>query len=208
MHSIDSVSEQSSVVDGHDFGETMFSAITSRHSVSPKALQAPGPSDEQLQKLIEVAACAPDHGLLRPWRFILFPEDKRPVLADLFEEALLERHSEATEEDRSRAREKAARAPLLLGVVVHIDKEDEKVAFEDQIASAGAALQNVLLQVHAYGFGARATSGRAVRTNAFRKALSLHEDEVFLCFLAIGTATRKAKTKERPDPQSLLTSWP
>ncbi|HAT88075.1 MAG TPA: nitroreductase, partial [Rhizobiales bacterium] len=128
MHANDSDLEPSSVIDVHDFGEAMFSAITSRHSVSPKALQAPGPSDEQLQRLIEVAACAPDHGLLRPWRFILFPEDKRPVLADLFEEALLERHSQATEEDRLRAREKAARAPLLLGVVVHIDKEDEKVA--------------------------------------------------------------------------------
>lgn len=191
----------------HDYGEVMFKAMTSRQSVSPKRLSEPGPSPQQLEKLIEVADCAPHHGLLRPWRFVLFEKEGRPKLADVFEAALLERCPDADDEDRRRAREKAARAPLLLGVIVTVDQSDEKVAFEDQIASAGAALQNVLLQAHAFGYGARATSGRAVRTNAFRTAIGLEKDEIFLCFLSIGTATQSSRTKLRPNAQSLLTSW-
>ncbi|MCV6575776.1 MAG: nitroreductase [Cohaesibacter sp.] len=188
--------------------DRLFSLITSRHSVSPKVLQEPGPNEEQLQKLIEVASCVPDHGLRRPWRFILFPKDKRPALADLFEQALLERLPNASNQERQRARDKAARAPLLLGIVAQLSQDNETVAHEDQIASAGAALQNILLQAHAFGFGARATSGRAVRTKTFRSALNLTKDELFLCFVSIGTASKPAKHKDRPEPARLLTIWP
>lgn len=198
-----------------DVAELVLETITSRHSVSPKILDAPGPSDAQLLRMIEAASCAPDHGLLRPWRFVTFPARSRASLAKLFEAALLERKPEADEEDRRRARDKAARAPMLVGVIVRLDGDDakagdpnrERVIPDDQYASAGAALQNILLVAHAMGFGARATSGRAVRTKAFRSALNLKANEQFLCFLAIGTPKGPGKIKARPEPETLLTSW-
>ena len=193
----------------------IFSAITSRHSVSPKRLAEPGPSNEQIAQMIEAAACAPDHGLLRPWRFVSFPAGPRIELADLFEKALLERKPDADDEDRRRARDKAGRAPGLLGIIVRLDGAEakandpfkERVVADDQYASAGAALQNILLMAHAMGFAARATSGRAVRTNAFRSALGLAENEQFLCFVAIGTPSGPGKAHARPDAMDLLTIW-
>ncbi len=198
-----------------DVADLVLEAITSRHSVSPKILDAPGPSDEQLLRMIEAASCAPDHGLLRPWRFVTFPARSRAALARLFEAALLERKPNADEEDRRRARDKAARAPMLVGVIVRLDGAEakagdpnrERVIPDDQYASAGAALQNILLMAHAMGFGARATSGRAVRTQAFRSALKLKDNEQFLCFVAMGTPKGPGKVKARPEPETLLTSW-
>lgn len=40
--------------------------ISSRQNVSPKRLVEPGPSAEQLNALLSLAAAAPDHGLLMP----------------------------------------------------------------------------------------------------------------------------------------------
>lgn len=185
----------------------VIEAILSRHSVSPKRLVSPGPSPAQILHLMEAAAAAPDHGKLRPWRFIEFPQVSRANLADVFEAALRERLPSANSEALERAREKASRAPVLLGLVLRLNTQADIPHVNDQLASGGAALQNVLLAVHAMGFGARALSGQAVHTQAFRAAMDLTEDEVFLCFITIGTPTAAPKRRDRAAPASLLTTW-
>jgi len=185
----------------------VIEAIMTRHSVSPKRLIEPGPDSGQLMSMINAAAAAPDHGKLRPWRFVEFPKSSRDDLAQVFEDALLERLPKADPEAKSRAREKASRAPLLLGLVMRLNRTAEVPHLDDQIASGGAALQNLLLAAHAMGFGARALSGQAVRTAAFNSALGLADDETFLCFIAIGTAKSAPRQNERPDAEMLLSQW-
>lgn len=185
----------------------VIETILSRHSVSPKRVIKPGPTAGQLHNLMAAAAAAPDHGKLRPWRFVEFPESSRAALADVFEMALQERRPNADFDARSRAREKASRAPLLLGLVLKLNRTADVPNVDDQMASGGAALQNVLLAAHSMGFGARALSGQAVRTTVFRNALNLTDDEIFLCFIAIGTATSAPRRNARPAPESLLTQW-
>ena len=55
-----------------------LTALTTR--VSAPRLEAPGPSDEQLDMLLRAAIRAPDHGLLRPWRFIVLQGRQRERL--------------------------------------------------------------------------------------------------------------------------------
>src|SRR3546814_10758981 len=44
-------------------------ALTSRRSM--KFLRAPAPKQEELDQILQAAMSAPDHGKLRPWRFVL-----------------------------------------------------------------------------------------------------------------------------------------
>ncbi len=192
---------------GDGMENDVIEAILTRHSVSPKRVAKPGPTREQVKTLMATAAAAPDHGKLRPWRFIEFPQSSRSALADVFETALRERLPNADSEALSRARDKASRAPLLLGLVLRLNRTADVPHVDDQLASGGAALQNVLLAAHAMGFGARALSGQAVRTQAFRNALKLDDDETFLCFIAIGTPTSAPRRNSRPAPESLLSQW-
>ena len=195
--------------------ETLRQTILSRHSVSPKRLVEPGPDGMQIKQMIEAASCAPDHGQLRPWRFVQFPQATRDHLADVFEQALVERLPDADGESRQRARDKAGRGPVLLGIIVRLDGDElkgrdpktERVLAEEQYTSAGAALQNILLMTHAMGFAARTTSGHAVRTATFRTALKLATNEQFLCFVSIGTADSNKPAKPRPDPADLFSVW-
>ena len=70
--------------------------ITTRQNISPKRLVEPGPDASQLDQIFRSAASAPDHGLVKPWRFIIVPQDKRSLLAEAFALALVERAPDAT----------------------------------------------------------------------------------------------------------------
>ena len=43
-------------------------------------LASPGPSQDDLDVMFQSALRAPDHGRLRPWRFVVVPEDKRELI--------------------------------------------------------------------------------------------------------------------------------
>ncbi len=179
--------------------------IASRHNVSPKRLCAPGPTGEQLQSLLMLAAAAPDHGLLTPWRFVIVPAGQRHRLGEAFARALIERDPGATVEQLDAAREKAQRSPLLLFCIARLDPDENNAAALERTVSLGAAIQNMLLGAHALGFGAGLTSGQAMDSTPIRQLLHLAADETAVCCLNIGTVTQPGKpARQRPLPDQFV----
>lgn len=41
-------------------------------------LKAPAPSETQMAEVLAAAMRAPDHGKLRPWRYVIVKDDARP----------------------------------------------------------------------------------------------------------------------------------
>lgn len=189
-----------------DLAAVALALITSRYSVSPKRLVAPGPDPEQLQSLVEAAGCAPDHELLRPWRLVRIGPDQRTALGEVFVRALLERLPEAAPEAQTQAREKAFRAPELLLAVVRLEPEHPGVTEAERHVALGAALQNLLLAAHGQGFGAMLSSGQALRTESFARAFSLAPGERALCFVSIGSPT-EVRRRHRPSARELVGDW-
>jgi nitroreductase len=192
--------------DNGDLAALVTALIGSRRSVAPKRLQAPGPDAAQLRRMVEAAACAPDHRALRPWRLIRIADHQRDALADLFEACSAERNPSPTPDDRARSREKAYRAPLLLLAVLRSTPADPEVPLTERAVALGAALMNLLLAAHGLGFGAMLTSGRAVRSERFARAFALADDEQAVCFVSIGTAVA-ARHGARPSAAELLGEW-
>ncbi|MCL1962222.1 MAG: nitroreductase family protein [Desulfovibrionaceae bacterium] len=172
--------------------------IQTRQTLLPKRLLAPGPSAAQTRQILAAAAHAPDHHELLPWRLILVPEDARAALGDAFAAALRERDAAAMPEQIEQAREKAARAPLLLLVVARLRDADGEIAPHERIVSAGCAIQNMLLMAHALGFGASLTSGQALQSAPLRALFALGGDEQALCFVNVGTPSRAKPIRARP----------
>lgn len=189
-----------------DLASLSLALITSRHSVSPKRLVAPGPDARQLQALVEAAGCAPDHELLRPWRLLRIGDDQRDTLADVFEAALLERLPDADATARGQARDKAHRAPVLLLAVARLLPTHEDVPDTERYIALGAALQNLLMAAHGHGFAAMLTSGHALRTAHFARAFALGTGESAACFVSIGTPTG-VKRRQRPSAHELMADW-
>jgi nitroreductase len=183
--------------------------IGSRQNVSPKRLIEPGPSARQLDALLSLAAAAPDHGLLNPWRFIIVRAEQRHRLAEAFALALIDRDPGATLEQIESAREKAYRAPLLLVAVACLGLREPNTPSFERMVSMGAAIQNLLLGAHAMGFGAGLTSGQAMSSPRLYRLCGLTVGEVPVCCVNIGTVTkRKASARLRPMPSEFVSELP
>ena len=109
--------------------EAVGALMQARRTILPKRLGEPGPDPAQLQQILGASASAPDHGQVRPWRFVLVPNNARAALAQAFGAALLERDPQAVAEQLSQAQEKAHRSPCLMLVVVSADCGDPDVDF-------------------------------------------------------------------------------
>ena len=179
--------------------------IQSRQNTSAKRLVEPGPSAEQLDQLLSLAAAAPDHGLLTPWRFVMVPRDKRHQLAEVFALDLLDRDAGATLQQIEAAREKAHRATLLLVAVARLGPREPDTRSLERMVSMGAAVQNILLGAHAMGFGAGLTSGHAMTSPRLRELLALQEGDEAVCCINIGTVSQqKRAVRCRPAPREFF----
>ena len=195
----------SSELDGELFSIAQ-ALIGSRQNISPKRLIEPGPSAQQLDALFSLAAAAPDHGLLNPWRFIIVPTEQRRRLAEVFALALIDRDPGATLAQIESAREKAHRAPLLLVAIACLAPREPDTPALERMVSMGAAIQNLLLGAHAMGFGAGLTSGQAMASKRLHSLCGLTDGEAAVCCVNIGTVSkRKAGTRMRPLPAAFVT---
>lgn len=180
--------------------------ITSRQNISPKRLDAPGPSASQLDQIFRSAASAPDHGLVRPWRFVIVPPDKRTLLAEVFALALVDRDPGATLEQIETAREKAHRAPVLMLVVARLGACEPPIPALERMVSVGAAVQNMLLMAHGQGFGSSLTSGQAMQSPRMRQLFGLDAGEEAVCFLNMGTVTKRKAQRLHPEVNSFVST--
>ena len=181
--------------------------IASRHHVSPKRLAEPGPDAQELQALLGLAAAAPDHHQLTPWRFVIVPADKRGQLGEVFARALAERDAAATAAQMEQAREKALRAPLLMVAVACLGPREPEVPAFERLVSLGAAIQNIALGAHALGYGCGLTSGQALSSPRLAEWLGLGPGEAAVCCVNLGTVSRhKAPSTQRPAPGDFTTT--
>lgn len=89
--------------------QTAMDLLLSRQSRWP--LVEPAPSKDDLDRVIDLALRAPDHGQLQPWRFVLIRGEARQALGEVFVQAAKARDPQG---DAERLRGKAMAAPLLI----------------------------------------------------------------------------------------------
>ncbi|MDH5205443.1 MAG: nitroreductase family protein [Hylemonella sp.] len=199
---------------GIELSEFANALIHSRQNVSPRRLDEPGPSIQQLQAILGTAGAAPDHGQLMPWRFVVVPRAGRERLAEVFALALTDRDPGATAQQIESAREKAFRAPFLMLAVVrladpaaqaepgrgasHPQASEAEVSDAERLVSFGCAIQNIVLSAHAAGFGTGLTSGQALASPRLRALFGLGESEQAICCINIGTTTKHKPLRLRP----------
>lgn len=158
---------------------------------SAKVLTDPAPDAGALELLLESAARAPDHGRLRPWRFIVIRGAARGRLGELMADQLRRRQPAATAESLQRERQKALRAPLIM-VVAAVCSPAAKIPAIEQMLAAGAAAQNIMLAATALGFGAMWKTGNAAYDDTVKAALGLEVGAAIVGFLYLGTPSADA----------------
>ena len=169
-------------------------------------LEPPGPDSAALDAIFQSAVRAPDHGRMRPWRFVVIPEDKRTSFGDLMADCMQRREPTASPEMLQRERDKAMRAPIIVVAAARVQK-GAKIAEVEQLAAAVAATQNIMLAANAQGYGAMWKTGAPAYDATVKQALGLAPDDDIVGFIYLGKQVGGGIQAPRPAAAEYVSVW-
>lgn len=164
----------------------LLDLVMSRRSAT--LLTEPGPSREQLERILLAAGTVPDHGLLRPYRFVVAEGEGRARFGDALASVAAGRRPDAPPTLFEKVRAKAFRSPAL--VVLVASPKPGKIEIWEQNATAACAGYALVLAAHALGVGAVWKSVPFTKGPALTEALGLSETEEMLGWVHLGTEAR------------------
>jgi nitroreductase len=181
--------------------------LKTRGSTPWRVLGDPGPSEDEIQEFLAAAVTAPDHGAVRPWRFIVVRGDAREAMGEVFTEALLKRKPDANEPTIEKDRDRMRRVPLLIVAAASITENHPKVPPSEQLVATGLAAQAILLAAQSRGYGGVMLTGDHAYDPAVKAALGLKDKDQIVSFLYIGTPEGEMRPKKRPDATKFTRDW-
>jgi nitroreductase len=173
----------------------LIEALNTR--ATAKTYGADAPTKEHLAIALQSAVRAPDHGRLRPWRFMLVEGHQRRKFGELLAESAKRRVPGLSDGDLQRERDKAMRAPMIIIVACRI-VPGTKVPAIEQVLAAGAATQNILLALHAQGYATAWKTGEAAYDPEVKQALGLAADDHLVGFVYVGGGTGATFSTGKP----------
>lgn len=171
----------------------VIQALQNRTSI-PR-LTAPAPGRVALETLFRCAVRAPDHGRMRPWRFVVLEGDALHRLGEAFEAAGLADDPGADAVKRTRWREMPLRAPLIIVAIARL-QPNPKVPDWEQVAAVATAVQNLQLAAGALGFGSMWRTGEMTLAPVVKQYLGMAPTDRIVAFLYMGTPEGEARAPE------------
>jgi nitroreductase len=180
--------------------------LKTRRSVKPAELTGPGPSASEIDTILTVASRVPDHGKLRPWRFIVFDGDGRFAAGDKIAAAFAAKYPDATQDQVDKERERLARAPLVIAVVSRAG-EHKKIPEWEQVLSAGAAAMSLVFAAHALGYAANWITEWYAYDRGVLDAFGVGPQERLAGFIHIGRPRSPVEDRDRPPLNEIATRY-
>jgi nitroreductase len=184
---------------------SILSLLETRRSGKPREMVGPGPSPAEMERILTIAARAPDHGKLFPWRFVTVAEDQRDALEATLLDALAAENAEANDAHRQKVREFAHYAGQLV-VLISAPVADHKIPVWEQELSCGAAGMNLLLAAHALGYVAGWVTGWHAYSDQVRAAFC-GPGERIAGFIFIGKPGRELEERPRAPLATVWKPW-
>ena len=181
--------------------------LSTRRSVKPAMLAAPGPSAAELDCILTIAARGPDHKKLTPWRFIVFEGDARATFGELIASACAAEEKEPPSPARlDMERNRFLRAPLVVAVISRTKPSPGAPEWE-QVLSAGASAFNLCLAANAMGYATCWVTEWLAYSPRIAAAMGLIANEKVAGFVYVGTSKEKQADRERPALADIVTRW-
>lgn len=184
--------------------EQLINWINSRRSISN--LTIPAPSHDDIRAAIGCAATAPDHKQLKPWRFIVTEGNARHAfgraLLAAAEAAAARDGDTLSEKEQKKTANLPLRAPVIITVVTKMEAHKKVPPFE-QLLSAGAAVQNLILALKAQGFSTIWRTGLLCNEPAVKDYFDVGADDYVTGFIYTGTSPCEKSARKPVDIEPL-----
>ena len=179
--------------------------LATRRSGRPRDLTDPGPSAEELSRILAIAMRTPDHGKLHPWRFVHVARERRAAFAEMLERAYRAANPEPARLEIEAVQRFATQAPELV-IALFSPKESAKIPEWEQLLSCGAAVMNLEHAAHALGYAAGWITGWAAYSDAVLAAVA-QPGERIAGFVFIGTPGAPLEERKRPELGEVVSEW-
>ena len=197
--------QENETVDAVHESREMLALLARRRSTKVGHLSEPGPSDEQINALLRLAARVPDHGKLGPWRFVVIAGGARARAGEALANVIA--NDDGVDDTRlAAARGLLQRAPVCV-MVVSTAAPHPKIPEWEQEQSAAMASFALLLGAHAMGFAGCILTEWPTYDARARAALGLAEHERIAGFVYLGTAREPATERFRANIASRITRF-
>jgi len=180
--------------------------LRARRSAPPAAMSGPGPTSQETEILLALAARVPDHGKLAPWRFILFEGASRMRAGEIFAEIYAKAHPGEDDRRVEAERNRFSLAPLVVGVISRAAPHP-KIPEWEQILSAGAACMNLMVAANALGFASVWLTGWHAYDRSVLARIGVAEHERVAGFIHIGRADDPREDRARPLLADIVTRF-
>lgn len=177
--------------------------LHTRRSARARNLVAPGPSETELQQILQAAIRVPDHGKQTPWRFIVIED--RQALADLISNSYKAVKGEIRPMEQQAFQNFSSNAPTLI-VVLFCPRESKIPVFEQEL-SVGSAIQNLLIAAGVSGYDVNWLTSEAAYLDGVPAGLGFPEGKV-AGFIFIGTNNEPLEERARPEWDKVISHWP
>jgi len=185
---------------------SLLAFLKTRKSASAKAMGGEGPSQAQLNEMLELATRVPDHGKLAPWRFVIFQGQARDAIGQKFRARWAELNPTHGEDSLKFQAGLFARAPMVI-VVVSSAAPHAKIPVWEQQMSAAAVSFNLELAAQAMGFDVQWQTDWVAYDEGAKAAMGLKPDENVAGVIYIGKTTVPLEDRPRPEVAKLVTQW-
>jgi nitroreductase len=163
-------------------------------------------SRAEIERLLEVAALAPNHKMTQPWRFyVLGPRARRA-----YGEALGARKARKLDDPAAAAQVAAKVAsenealPTMIAVAMKVSEDPEQL--REDFAATFMGVQNLCLAAVSAGLGTHIKTGAIMDDPAARAAVGVSEDERIVAIVNLGEPDQVPAPKSRT-PAAELTVW-
>lgn len=154
-------------------------------------LRGPAPDDAELRQIFGAAMRAPDHGRLRPWRFVVVRGPALPKLADALLRAWAVRDPTVTEVWQDRLRNRILHVPMIIALGTRLTLP-HAIPESEQVLSVGAAGMNLLNALHLAGYGGMWVTGGHAYDPAVNAALGFTAPDRLAGIFYVGTPVEAA----------------
>lgn len=180
--------------------------LLARRSAPIQELSEPGPNAEEIETILRVATRVPDHGMLTPWRFILYRGESRVEVGEKLVELAEKLEGPLSDARRQQELTRFSRAPLVIGVVSS-PKESIKFPEWEMFLSGAMVALNLMHAANALGYGTNMITNWYSDKEEGRRILGLAPHERVIGFVHIGSHPRNTPDRPRPDVAGLVSEY-
>ena len=188
--------------------EILKNIIEKRRTVKPHSYNGEAIDNETVEKILESANWAPNHGRTEPWRFKVYCGQGKNKLLELMKRL----YTETTPQDKFNPSkidkmEVNCRLSSHIFVIMMKRQEIERIPEIEEVEAVACAVQNLALTATAYNVAGYWSSGGITYQCETKKEFGLGEKDLILGFYYLGLTDENWPQGKCFTPISEKTEW-